>query len=172
MDLVRTSRNHNRRRLYICGYDSFMATPRGFRVGSHVVHNLHAHIVFAPKSRRPVITPRVFDTMRVAWRQVCGGLGATLVESDYEGDHVHLLIAYPPKVRLSTLVQRLKGHSARRVRQFRFPEVRRYLWGAAFWSSSYCVVSCGGAPLDVIAAYVRGQTGAPSVPVGGASPPD
>lgn len=136
-----------------------MVAARGFRVGAHVVHNLHAHVVFAPKYRRHVITPRVFDALRVAWLHVCTDLEVTLVESNFEGDHVHLLIAYPPKVCLSALVQRLKGYSARQVRLLRLPEVTRQLWGRAFWSASYCVVSCGGAPLDVIAEYVRSQKG-------------
>ena len=26
-----------------------------------------------------------------------------------------------------------------------------------FWSPSYCVVSCGGAPLDIVKAYVEDQ---------------
>lgn len=149
-----------------------MAALDGFRVGAHVVHNLHAHVVFAPKYRRQVITPRVFETLRVAWLQVCEALSVTLVESNFEGDHVHLLIAYPPKLRLSSLVQRLKNHSSRRVRLFRYPEVTRYLWGNAFWSSSYCVVSCGGAPLEVIAAYARSQEGMLAIPGVGASPPE
>ena len=149
-----------------------MAALDGFRVGAHVVYNLHAHVVFAPKYRRRVITQRVFETLRVAWLQVCEALNTTLVESNFEGDHVHLLIAYPPKVRLSSLVQRLKNHSSRRVRRFRYPEVTRYLWGNAFWSSSYCVVSCGGAPLEVSRRYVQQQAGSPSSSIESASPPE
>lgn len=148
-----------------------MVAAKGFRVSAHSVHSLHAHLVFAPKYRRKVITQRVFETMRVAWRQVCEPLGVVLAETNFEGDHVHLLLSYPPKVALSVLVQRLKGTSARRVRMLRFPEVTRYLWGKHFWSESYCVVSCGGAPLEVIARYVRSQAGAPPIPGGGASPP-
>ena len=109
--------------------------------------------------------------MKGAWETVCREFECELTESNFEGDHVHLLLSYPPKVALSTLVQRLKGTSARRVRAFRFPEVTRYLWGKHFWSESYCVVSCGGAPLEVIARYVRSQAGAPPIPGGGASPP-
>lgn len=149
-----------------------MVAPRGFRVGAHVVYSLHAHIVFTPKYRRRVITPRVFETMRVAWLQVCAALDAELVESNFEDDHVHLLVNYPPKVSLSTFAHRLKGVSARRVRRFRYPEVTRYLWGKHFWTEAYCVVSCGGAPLEVIRRYVQQQTGSPSSSGGSASPPE
>ena len=98
-----------------------MVAAKGFRVSAHSVHSLHAHLVFAPKYRRKVITLRVFETMRVAWRQVCEPLGVVLAETNFEGDHVHLLLSYPPKVALSTLVQRLKGTSAPKPGRRRFP---------------------------------------------------
>jgi len=119
-----------------------------------------------------VLTDRVFVVLRAAWLAACTDVGATLVEANCEGDHCHLLLAYPPSVSLSSLIQRLKGSSSRRVRAMRFPEVTRRMWGRHFWSASYCVVSCGGAPLAVLAKYVRDQEGPRSSSSGGgASPP-
>src|SRR5271166_6564363 len=111
-----------------------------FRTCRHVVYNLNAHLVFIPKYRRRVISSRVFES----WREVCVHFESMLVESNFEPDHVHLLVKYPPKVALSVLVNSLKGVSARRIRQANFPEVQRALCGPHFWSPSYCVVSCGG----------------------------
>ena len=89
--------------------------------------------------------------------KVCGDFEAELLEFDGEDDHVHLLVAYPPKVSLSMLVSRLKGASAMRLRRENFPEVRKKLWGAHFWSPSYCAISCGGAPLSIIKQYIQDQ---------------
>lgn len=74
-----------------------------------------------------------------------------------EDDHVHLLIAYPPKLAVSVLVNSLKGVSSRLVRKQDFPEVRSRLWGEHLWSPSYCAVSCGGAPLEIVRQYVVTQ---------------
>ncbi|GGV04905.1 hypothetical protein GCM10010502_69660 [Kitasatospora aureofaciens] len=64
---------------------------------------------------------------------------------------------YPPKIALSRLVGSLKGVSARRLRQ-EFPtHIRKYLWGAQFWSPSYFAASCGGAPLSIIKEYIENQ---------------
>lgn len=57
-----------------------------------------------------------------------------------------------------------------------YPERRgrkpaRKLWGAAFWSPSYCAVSCGGAPLATVKAYVKAQQGEPPPSDGAASSP-
>lgn len=142
---------------------------KGYQTGAHVVFKLSVHLVFVTKYRRKAVTQRVFNVMLVAFREVCAKLECDLLENGFEPDHAHLLIAYPPKVQLSTLVQHLKGLSARRVRAVRFPEVTRTLWGKAFWSPSYCTVSCGGAPLATVRAYVKAQRGLPSTE--GVAPP-
>ncbi|PCS22508.1 Mobile element protein [Candidatus Enterovibrio escicola] len=40
-----------------------------------------------------------------------------LIEMDGEKDHVHLLIAYPPKLAISVMVNNLKAVSSRQLRQ-------------------------------------------------------
>lgn len=135
-----------------------------FRRGRHVVYDLHAHLVFVTKYRRGCITKRVARELEQSLTRVCKDFDVVLEEIGWEADHVHLLVTYPPKVSLSVLVNSLKGVSSRRLRKQRFKEVRDALWGNAFWSPSYCVVSCGGAPLDKIKRYIEGQTGPRSSP--------
>jgi REP element-mobilizing transposase RayT len=37
-------------------------------------------------------------------------------------------------------------------------ELKRYYWNKpVFWSRSYCIISCGGAPLSVIQQYIEQQ---------------
>ena len=134
-----------------------MDTSSDFRRGRHVVFKLRAHLVFVPKYRRSVITAQVFAVLREAWEGVCRDFGASLDEATYEPDYVHLLVSYPPKVALSVLVNSLKGVSARRLRAAGLPEMTA--WGAHFWSPSYCVVSCGGAPLNIVKRYIGGLRG-------------
>jgi putative transposase len=132
---------------------------KDFRRGRHVVHNLHVHLVFVPKYRRRVISATVFGLLQSAFQTVCTDFGSVLEEIGYEDDHVHLLIGYPPKIALSTLVNSLKGISARLLRKADLPEIRSKLDGDHFWSPSYCVVSCGGAPLQIVKQYVEAQCG-------------
>ena len=129
----------------------------GYRTGRHVIYNLHTHIVLTPKYRKNVMTARVAGELRAAFEEVCGRYEATLDAFETDRDHAHLLVSYPPKVALSKLVMSLKAISSARVRAHRWPEIRQALRGEHFWSPSYCVVSCGGAPLEVVKAYVENQ---------------
>jgi len=94
-----------------------------FRTGRHVIYKLHTHLVFVPKYRRKIISPRAFVVLLAAWKKVCGDFEGELVECGYEADHAHLLVSYPPKVAISTLVNSLKGVSARLLRSAHLPEV-------------------------------------------------
>jgi putative transposase len=135
-----------------------------WRSGRHVVYRLHAHIILTPKYRRKIMTDRVTGLLCEVFTEVCERHGAALDECEADRDHAHLLISYPPKVALSRLVGALKTNSSRRIRERRWPEVERALSGEHFWSPSYAVVSCGDAPLEVIAEYVRNQDHDPRRP--------
>lgn len=128
-----------------------------YRRRRHSVSLLHAHLVFCTKYRRRVITPRAFAHLRRSMATTARALGIELIAVQSDGDHLHLMICYPPGLALSRIVHRLKGASSRHLRAQALPEVMRKLWGKAFWSPSYFVVSCGGAPLDVVKSYVENQ---------------
>ena len=38
-----------------------------------------------------------------------------------------------------------------------FPEIRDNLWKEYFWSRSYCLITAGGAPLEILKEYIRTQ---------------
>ena len=130
---------------------------REFRSNRSVVSDLHAHLVFTPKYRRPVMTERVTAMLRETFTEVCARFDVQLEAFETDRDHAHLLISYPPKIALSTLVMALKTNSSLRVRQQGWPEITRALWGNHFWSPSYAVVSAGGAPLSIVQKYVENQ---------------
>jgi putative transposase len=141
-----------------------------FYTGRHVIFQLYAHLVFITKYRKEAITERVFLILKEAFESVCKDFEGELLESNYEEDHVHLLVSYPPKTSVSKLVNSLKGVSARLLRAKKLPEVAKKLWGKHFWSPSYCVVSCGGAPLEVLKRYIQSQRGSHDTN-GASSPP-
>lgn len=126
------------------------------RRGRHVVHRIHAHLVFVPRYRRKVFDRDALERLRATFAAVCEDFGATLDEFNGEVDHVHLLIHYPPKVAVSGLVNSLKGVSARRLRQDR-PDLAKRYWSGGLWSASYFSASCGGAPIDVLRQYIEQQ---------------
>ncbi|SKA28885.1 putative transposase, partial [Oceanospirillum multiglobuliferum] len=83
-------------------------------------------------------------------------LECDLLEMDGESDHVHLLIAYPPKLAISVMVNNLKSVSSRRIRILN-THIPRQSKSAALWSRSYFACSAGGATIKTLKEYVQSQ---------------
>ena len=133
-----------------------MTNASDIRRGRSCVSALHVHLVFVAKCRRHVFDGRAIETLRNIFTKVCTDFEAELRACDGEDDHVHLLIEYPPKVAISTLVNSLKGVSSRLLRQAR-PDIAHRYWKGVLWSPSYFAASCGGAPLSIVRQYVEQQ---------------
>lgn len=98
----------------------------------HSVSLLHAHLVFCTKYRRRVISRRAFEHLRRSMRKTASNIGVELIAAQSDGDHLHLMIIYPPNTSLSEIVKRLKGASSRFIRQKKLPEILKQLWGSHF----------------------------------------
>lgn len=134
-----------------------MEMSRDIRTGRHVIFDIHIHLVFVAKYRRNVFTKTILEDLKSIFLEVCLDFEAQLIEFDGEGDHVHLLINYPPKVSVSKLVNSLKGVSSRLIRKKSYPTITKALWGGSLWSPSYFAGSCGGAPIAVVRKYIEDQ---------------
>lgn len=100
----------------------------------------------------------ILTQMGEIFKEVCQDYNAELREFSGESDHVHLLVAISPTVRISDLVRTLKSVSSRKIRQEFCQQIRHYLWGKRFWTRSYCVISVGdGASTQVIEKYIQKQ---------------
>ena len=110
------------------------------------------------KYRHPVFTDAHLARLEDIFQAVCADFGCDLVEFNGGGG------ARPPARhlspdggQLSRPANSLKGVSSRRLRQ-EFPELARHYWRARrLWSGSYFAGSVGGAPLNVLRAYIEQQ---------------
>ncbi|MFD6860723.1 IS200/IS605 family transposase [Rhodococcus sp. NPDC060090] len=127
------------------------------RRGRHALWDCHVHLVFVTKFRRGAFTGPILADCEKIMRKVCADFGCELREFTGEDDHVHLLVGFPATVQLSKLVNSLKGVSSRHLRRDHAEHLSRYLWGGHLWSRSYYCGTAGGAPLSVIAEYVKSQ---------------
>lgn len=134
-----------------------MTQINDIRTGRHCVFVMHVHLVFVAKYRKTVFDKDAIDRLRELFAKICAGFDAELKEMDGEGDHVHLLVNYPPKVAVSSLVNSLKGASSRVLRKERPDIASRFYYKGVLWSPSYFASSCGGAPIEIIRQYIEQQ---------------
>ena len=128
-----------------------------WRTGRSCVYKNYIHLVFVTKYRRGVISHDMLIRLYDLFKETCEQMEVEMIECNGEDDHVHLMVNCPPKLAISNLVGKLKGKSAYFLRKEFWEEIKGKLWGNHFWSPSYCVVSCGGAPLEIIREYIENQ---------------
>lgn len=113
------------------------------------------HIVFTPKYRRKVIYNQYKEDLRDILKQLCSYKGVEILEGKLMPDHVHMLVAIPPKYSVSSFMGYLKGKSA--LMMFDRHANLKYKFGNRhFWSEGY-YVSTVGLNEDTIRKYIKEQ---------------
>ena len=124
----------------------------------HCAFNLNYHLVIVTKYRRKCITAPILARLKEICEQLTEKWECELLEFNGEADHLHLLLSLNPKVAPSIFVNNLKTVTSRLIRKEFSEHVKKYYWKKpVFWSRSYCILSCGGAPLTVLKQYIEQQ---------------
>lgn len=79
-------------------------SPEGFLRKRHSVSKLVVHLIFTTKYRRKLFDGCMIEQLREAFCSAAAKPGCEIPEMDGEAEHVHLLVAYPPKLAVSIMV--------------------------------------------------------------------
>lgn len=113
------------------------------------------HIVFIPKYRRKAIYGQYREDLRDIIKTLCKYKGAEIIEGHLMIDHVHLLVAIPPRVAVSDFVGYLKGKSA--LMMFDKHTNLKYKFGNRHFRAEGYYVSTVGLNEETIKKYIRDQ---------------
>ena len=129
---------------------------------NHSVFSLNYHLILVVKYRKKALSRKVMlDQIESMAREIGILHGIQVEEFNGEADHVHFLLRAKPNTTMSAFINSLKSATSRVLKRL-FPEIRKKLWKEQFWSNSYCLITVGGAPLEVVKRYIESQN-APEV---------
>ncbi|WP_394895262.1 IS200/IS605 family transposase [Bifidobacterium longum] len=123
---------------------------------NHSVFLMRYHLVLVVKYRRRVFTDEISARARGIFEYIAPKYGITVEEWNHDMDHVHVLFRAQPKTELSKFINAYKSASSRLLKQ-EYPQIRRQLWREYFWSRSFCLLTTGGVPIEVIRKYIEQQ---------------
>ena len=113
------------------------------------------HVVFIPKCRRRTLYGELRRHLGEVFRQLALQKESRIDEGHLLLDHVHMLIAIPPKYAVAQVVGFIKGKSAIHLARV-YGERKRNFVGQHFWARGY-FVSTVGRDERVIREYIRKQ---------------
>ena len=76
-----------------------------YQRGAHTVFEIHLHLAWLTKYRRPALTREVGLRVRDLIRDICAQHEVKILKGHMSKDHVHLFVSIPPQVRISRLLQ-------------------------------------------------------------------
>ena len=91
---------------------------------------LHYHLIMCIKYRNKVIDDKISIRLKEIFEKISPSYNITLEEWNHDKDHVHMK---------------------------EYPQIRTSLWKEMFWSQSFCLLTTGGATVDIIKQYIQSQ---------------
>lgn len=123
---------------------------------NHSVFLMYYHLVLVVKYRRKVIDDTISDYAKDKFVSLSEKYNITLLEWNHDIDHVHILFKAQPNSELLKFINAYKSASSRLIKKD-FPHVRKKLWKEMFWSRSFCLLTTGGSPIEVVKKYIENQ---------------
>lgn len=127
-----------------------------FDTNNHSVFLLNYHLIMCIKYRNKVIDDNISKRLKEIFEYVSPNYKITLDEWNHDVDHIHVLFRGHPNSEISKFINAYKSASSRLIKK-EFPEIKNKLWKEMFWSQSYCLISTGGATVEIIRQYIKTQ---------------
>ena len=122
---------------------------------NHSVWECKYHVVFIPKCRRKTLYAELRRYLGDVFRKLALQKESRVEEGHLLSDHVHMLLAIPPKYAVAQVIGYIKGKSAIHLARV-YGERKRNFVGQHFWARGY-FVSTVGRDEAVIREYIRRQ---------------
>ena len=126
-----------------------------FQSLSHSKWDCKYHLVFVPKCRKKVLYGKIREFLIPKFRELAEQRDCKIIKGNMVQDHVHMLIAIPPKYSVAEVVGYIKGKSAIAVAR-QFSGRQRNFNGEQFWARGYAVSTVGFEEAQ-IHAYIKNQ---------------
>ena len=122
---------------------------------NHTKWECKYHVVFIRKCRRKVLFKELRRHLGEVFRQLAEQKESRIEEGHLMPDHVHMMIAIPPKHAVSQVIGYIKGKSAIHLARV-YGERKRNFVGQHFWARGF-YVSTVGQDEPAVRKYIREQ---------------
>ncbi len=130
---------------------------REFRRQSNCVYDCTYHLVLPTKYRKKIFNEGTFAFFKERMRELQEHYPEIWIKGqNHDRDHVHLMLTFPPKYSIGSVVRIIKSNTARSMKQM-FPFLKKCYYGTdGIWSDGY-LVSTVGLNEKIIKKYIEKQ---------------
>ncbi len=124
---------------------------------NHSCFCLKSHVIFATKYRKRIIK----NDIKISLETILNNMKYDFVIEEFESDfnHLHLLVDYPPKLSLLSIVRIIKQITTVGLWKQHSRYLQKCYWKErTFWNDGYFCSSVGGVNIEVVKKYIENQS--------------
>lgn len=121
-----------------------------------LVYSCQHHVIFCSKYRRKVLQDGIDDRFKQLVLEKQEDYNYTVLEIEVMPDHVHLLLDTCPADNINLIVGKIKGYTARVLRE-EFPSLVSRI--PSLWTRSRFISTVGSVSLETVKQYIEDQKG-------------
>lgn len=130
----------------------------GYQTTNRAKHNLNVHLILVCKYRKKLLEQGIEANIKDIIRDIENNSDFDIIEMETDIDHIHLMIQYIPKVSISSIINRVKSITTKRIWNLHQQILQKHFWKEkTFWTDGYFVCSVGEASPETIQNYIKNQ---------------
>lgn len=122
---------------------------------SHTKRECKYHVVWIPKYRRKSLYGQLRKHLGEVFHDLARQKESKILEGHLQKDHVHMMVAIPPKYSVAQVVGYIKGKSTIHIARAYLGQRKNHS-GMHFWARGY-FVSTVGTDEEIVRNYIREQ---------------
>ena len=126
---------------------------QGYRRNHTSVSLINYHFVWIVRRRRKVLYGDIKKRLEELINEAAVAIECEVISVAVEPEHVHLFVNCPPTIEPAKIAHRIKGRTARLIRQ-EFPVLMKL---PSMWTRSYFVSTAGNVASSTIQKYIEAQ---------------
>jgi len=120
---------------------------------------LKVHLVFVCKYRNHLLENKTINNaIKCSFSNIADASNFEIDIMETDKDHIHLLVTYPPKISVTSIVRKLKQESTIALWKNYPIRLSKQFWKEhTFWSDGFFACSIGEANPETIRRYIENQ---------------
>ena len=120
---------------------------------------LKAHVILVCKYRKRLLAdPRMDIEAKSIIQSIADRSDFQIEVMETDADHIHMLISYPPRLSVTSIVRKIKQESTVQLWKVFAPILSKHFWKEhTFWSDGFFACSIGEANPATIRKYIENQ---------------
>ena len=125
---------------------------------NHSKHYLKVHLIFVCKYRKKLLINNFDNIVKNVILEISYRSNFNIETLETDENHIHMLISYPPKLSVTSIVGKLKQESTIYSWKNYSKFLSKHFWKEhTFWSDGYFACSIGEANPETINRYIESQ---------------